>query len=324
MYLAGQGSFSSIANAQAEVLNTTGLPFAEFIVCYRITWLVNTGGAGTGKCSIASVQAISGNQNSINFSSTQLTFENQGVGVTQRNTINLTDTFLNVADDLTSKTNFNVNWENLKYWLPMPTGTAYGSNNFTITIPDVANANNFQYKFSIGTVVRWTEGVGGTVRSAVVGFATYSTNLVTLLIGQNNLTANATAFQFTYEKCNVLKLNYNGLISSTGTNICAFWEADKPYLLSGVRGRFETGGTGGSGNYVFDVNVNGTSVMTNKLTIAYNSTSSDHTINNLTVLNAGDIVTIDCDTVATAPTTYAQNVQFTLYLATNNNLYLKN
>lgn len=88
-----------------------------------------------------------------------------------------------------------------KYWTDMPGSPARASDTqFTIT--DTGNANGYQYLFSKGTVLIWTNG---SKKRAVVISSSYSSDTVTINIRGEALAAGFSSMKYCVMKAYVLK-----------------------------------------------------------------------------------------------------------------------
>jgi len=85
-------------------------------------------------------------------------------------------------------------------------------------------------------------------------------------------------------------------------------------------GRANVGTSGTTNASTFDINKNGTSVFTTKLSVSSaDTTGDDTTANNDTSLALDDYVTLDCDSIST---TAPIDAYIDLYLFPTNNVFL--
>ena len=203
----------------------------------------------------------------------------------------------------------------LGYWRTLP-GTPVRSSNTVLTITDTANANLYDLKFNRGTVLKWDDT---TVHMAMVVSATYATNTVTITIMGDVLSGTATmsSFKYAMEKADKVTFAIAGTIA-TGTNLSRKWKADKPYRIFGADGLHGTAGTTNATTY--DINKNGTTFMTTKLSIASAATvGNGYTADDNTSLALDDVVSLDCDSVST---TAPIDVYVDLFIFPTYNQYL--
>ena len=202
------------------------------------------------------------------------------------------------------------------YWTDVP-GTPVRVGNTSFTITDTANANLYNLLLSRKTVLKWTDT--GTVKMAMVVSATYSSNNVTVTIIGDTLSSGATmsTFKYTFEKAHKVTFAYAGVLA-TGTNISRKYKADCQTKVFGADGLHGTAGTTNATTY--DINKNGTTFMTTKLSIASAATVGDgFTADDSTELALDDVVSLDCDSVST---TQPIDVYVDLFIFPKQNIYL--
>ncbi len=201
------------------------------------------------------------------------------------------------------------------YWTTVP-GTPTRVSNTQFTITDTGNANSYDSLLSAGTVLKWTDT---TTKQAVVTSATYATNTVTINIMGDILTATATmnTMKYALTKARVISFSIPGTIA-TGTDLAGRFYCDRAYHIFGAYGYHTTAGTTNATTY--DVNKNGTTVFTTKISIASGATSSGaYTADSGTTTAQGDYISIDCDTVST---TAPVDAWITLIVASDKDTFL--
>jgi hypothetical protein len=110
-------------------------------------------------------------------------------------------------------------------------------------------------------------------------------------------TATMSSFKYALEKADKVTLAQAGTIIVT-TDIGRKWKADKPYRIFGADGLHGTAGTTNATTY--DINKNGTTFMTTKLSIASGATvGNGYTADDNTSFALDDVMTFDCDSVST-------------------------
>jgi hypothetical protein len=202
------------------------------------------------------------------------------------------------------------------YWTTLPgTPTRVGNTSFTIT--DTANANLYDLKFGRGTVLKWDDT---TVHMAMVHSATYSSNTVTITIIGDVLSGTATMSSFTYaiEKAEKVTFAVAGTIDLVRTDVSRKWKADKPYRVFGADALLGTAGTTNANE--FDLNKNGSTMFTTKVSVASTATvGNGFTADDNVSLALNDVVTLDVDAVST---TKAVDAYIDLFLFPQNNYLL--
>ena len=130
--------------------------------------------------------------------------------------------------------------------------------------------------------------------------ATYATNTVTVTIVGDVLSASATMNTMKYdcmEKARVVSFAYAGTMY-TGTDLFGHYNIPFPMKIFGADGYHGTAGTTNATTY--DVNKNGSTVFTAKISIASTATKGEgYTANDHTTAAVGDYISIDCDSVST-------------------------
>ena len=202
------------------------------------------------------------------------------------------------------------------YWATVA-GTPVRVGNTSFTITDTTNANLYDLLYSRTTVLKWTDT--GVTKLGMVVSAVYAANAVTITIVGDTLTATATMSTFTYshEKCVPKVFAIAGTIA-TGTDLTGKYKAPCAMKVFGADGLHGTAGTTNATTY--DINKNGTTMFTAKLSIASAATVGDgFTANDSTTLDLDDIISVDCDSVST---TAPVDVYIYLFTFPLNNIYL--
>lgn len=243
------------------------------------------------------------------------TIQDEGTPLTQRTNLNFVGAGVAVTDDSGNDATV-VTITSGSYWTTVPgTPTRVGNTSFTIT--DTANANLYNLLLGRTTVLKWTDS--GNVKMAMVVSATYAANNVTVTIIGDTLSGTATmnTFKYALEKSKEVIFAYAGVLA-TGTNISRKYKASCQTKVFGADGLHGTAGTTNATTY--DLNKNGTTFMTTKLSIASTATVGDgFTADDGTELATDDVVSMDCDSVST---TQPIDVFVTLFVFPQRNIYL--
>lgn len=197
------------------------------------------------------------------------------------------------------------------YWTTVP-GTPVRVGNTSFTITDASNANLYNLLLGRLTILKWTDT---TTKMAMVVSATYASNDVTITIIGDILYSTATmnTFKYSMEKCKPIIFSIAGTLA-TGTDLTGRYYSPAPLKVFGADGYHGTAGTTNATDY--DINKNGTSVFTTKVSIASGATSGlGFTANSGTTTALSDYISVDCDAVSTtAPIdTYIQLFTMPLY-----------
>jgi hypothetical protein len=219
-----------------------------------------------------------------------------------------------LTDRATIKALFDTGSGGVTYWQNVP-GTPTRTGNYTFTITDTANANLYNLKFGRKTVLKWTDA--GNTKLAMVHSATYSTDVVTVTIIGDILNTGFTNMQFAIEKADKVTFAIAGTIAAT-TNLSRKFKADCSLKVFGADALHGTAGT--TNSTVYDLNKNGTTMFTTKVSIASAATvGNGFTANDGTTLALNDIVDMDCDSVST---TAPVDAYVDLFIFPLNNIYL--
>lgn len=241
--------------------------------------------------------------------------QEEGSSLTQRSKLNFIGDGVTASDDSGNDATL-VTISAVKYWTTVPgTPTRVGNTSFTIT--DTSNANLYDLLLSRMTVLKWTDT--GVVKMAMVVSATYATNTVTITIIGDTLASSATmnTFKYALHKAQIVTFAYAGVLA-TGTNISRKYKADCQLKVFGADGLHGTAGT--TGATLYDINKNGTTFMTTKLSIASAATvGNGYTADSGTELALDDVVTLDCDSMSS---TQPIDVYIDLFIFPKQNIYL--
>jgi hypothetical protein len=186
----------------------------------------------------------------------------------------------------------------------------------TFTIPDTGNAGNWDKKIDRLRVIKWTDT---TTHVAIVKSSSYAANVVTVEIAGDTLDSSFTTTSGYYTTIPVTKVTFAiaGTLA-TGTDLSRKFYSDCAYRV--LLGKANHGTAGTTNATTYDINKNGTSVFTTKLSVSSADTTGDDTsANNDTSLANEDYVTIDCDSVST---TAPVDAYIDLYLFPTNNVFL--
>lgn len=183
------------------------------------------------------------------------------------------------------------------FWDTMPgTPTRVSDTQFTIT--DTANANKYDLLFKKGAVIKWLEST--TINIAMVTGSSYSSNTVTIDIVGDSLTAGFSAMKYCSEMAMVETFIIPGTLAA-GTDLSKTWFTKQGIVKLSVDAYVKTAGT--TNATTFDVNDDGTTIITTKPSIASGATNG---LNNVcdsptTEIAAASAVTVDIDAVSTTP-----------------------
>lgn len=202
------------------------------------------------------------------------------------------------------------------YWATV-LGTPVRVGNTSFTITDTANANLYDLLYSRTTVLKWTDT--GVTKLGMIVSAVYAANNITITIIGDTLTAGATMSSFTYshEKCVPRVFAIAGTIA-VGTDLTGRYYTPCAMKVLGADAYHMTAGTTNATTY--DVNKNGTTMFTTKVSIASGATVGvGFTANDSTVTALSDYISVDCDSVST---TAPIDLYLELFLFPLNNQYL--
>jgi hypothetical protein len=202
----------------------------------------------------------------------------------------------------------------LSVWRPLPTMTRTDGDTFTI--PDVGNAGNWDKKLDRLRVIKWTDT---TTHVAIVKSSSYAADVVTVEIAGDTLDNTFTTTSGYYTTIPVTKVTfaYAGTVGVI-TNLSRKFYADCACRV--LMGKANHGTAGTTNATTYDINKNGSTIFTTKLSVSSADTTGDDTSadNNISLANE-DYVTIDCDSVST---TAPIDFYIDLYLFPTNNVFL--
>ncbi|HOL44376.1 MAG TPA: hypothetical protein PK659_09010 [Methanothrix sp.] len=202
-------------------------------------------------------------------------------------------------------------WSTPPLWATIP-GTPTRISNTQFSITDTGNANKYDVAFGRGTLLHWYES--STYKTAIVTSATYSSNAVTITIAGDALGTSFTSMRFSLVPPMQINLPITGWVyNGTDVSDVYFAPCNLYKIMIDVRAAVTGSGTG---SIVFDVNDDGTSIITTKPSISAGSTSS---LNNVcdsptTAITAGSAVTVDVDSTPSGYYSPFQDVVLTLYV----------
>lgn len=182
------------------------------------------------------------------------------------------------------------------YWTTVP-GTPTRSTNRIFTITDASNTNLRDKLLGRTTVFKWTDG--GNTKMAMVVSATYSSNTVTITTVGDTISSGATmsSFKYALNKCRPIVFAIAGTIA-TGTDLTGRYYCPAELKVFGADAYHTTAGTTNSTDY--DINKNGTTIFTTKVSIASGATTgTGFSANSGTTTATSDYFSVDCDAVST-------------------------
>jgi len=177
-------------------------------------------------------------------------------------------------------------------------GTPVRVSDTQFTITDTGNAGLYDLLLSQGTVLRWMEST--TFQTAIVESSSYATDTVTVNIIGNSLTAGFTSMKYSVVKAHIMEFIIPGTIA-TGTDLAkTFYMPCDGYIIA-ADGYHKIAGT--TNNTTYDINDDGSTLFSSKLTIASGATTATFlAATDPSALVAKDsLITVDCDSVSTTP-----------------------
>lgn len=184
-------------------------------------------------------------------------------------------------------------------WKTVPgTPTRVSDTQFTIT--DTANANLYNLLFKKGVILKWDES--GTFQTAMVISSSYASNVVTINLVGDSLTAGFTLMKYYMDMIMVKDFIIPGNLAAL-TDMARTWFVEMGVYILSADLNVKTAGTG-SGANTLDINVSGSTKFTTKPTLAASATSDlDNVADSPSTEVAAEApVTIDVDAVtATTP-----------------------
>jgi len=187
------------------------------------------------------------------------------------------------------------------FWTTVPgTPTRVSDTQFTIT--DTSNANKYDKVFSKGVILQWTES--GTYNTAMISSSSYGSNTVTINIVGDSLTAGFANMKYCIHRAMMKEWIIPGTLA-TGTSMGRAHFAECAMIKLSVDARVITSGT--TNATTFDINDDGTTIITTKPSIASGGYSDlDNVCDSPTTVIAKDSkLTADIDSVSTTPPTEA-------------------
>jgi len=201
-----------------------------------------------------------------------------------------------------------------RVWVALPTMTRTDGDTFTI--PDTGNAGNWDKKLDRLRVIKWTDT---TTHMAIVKSSSYAANVVTVEIAGDTLDNTFTTTSGYYTTISATKVTFAiAGTMATGTDLGRKFYADCAYRV--LLGKANHGTAGTTNATTYDVNKNGTTMFTTKLSVSSaDTTGDDTTADNNTSLANEDYVTVDVDSIST---TAPIDVYIDLYIFPTNNVFL--
>jgi len=299
--------YLAIRKGAADLTDTTQARFSK-------ADMFGQSAGGAGGTSVSTIQQVYTNSGAVTPKFTTTT-ANDGWSGRNGGTSDTEKIFR--AEDIAGTERWYVNGHgDTNYWKGVAgTPTRVGNTSFTIT--DTANANLYDLKYGRTTVLKWTDTA--VTKMAMIVSATYSANNVTITIIGDTLTATATmsTMSYSHEKCKPIILAIAGTLS-TGTDLTGRYFCPSPMKVFGADGYHMTAGTTNATTY--DINKNGTTFMTTKLSIASGATSGlGFTADSGTETALSDYISVDCDSVST---TAPIDAYIELFMMPLNNQYL--
>lgn len=183
----------------------------------------------------------------------------------------------------------------VSFWNDVPgTPTRVSDTQFTIT--DTGNANLYDLIFKKGVIIKWSES--GTFQTAMVISSSYSTNVVTINVVGDSITAGFTSMKYALAMMIKETFIVPGNLS-TGTDVSKTFYASMGIYIISADAYVKVAGTTNSS--VFDINDDGSTKFTTKPTIATGTLSDIDNVADSpsTEVAAGSLITIDIDSLST-------------------------
>jgi hypothetical protein len=180
------------------------------------------------------------------------------------------------------------------FWNDMPTPTRVSDTQFTIA--DVGNANHYDTLFQKGVILKWDES--GTINVGMIVSSSYSANVVTINIVGDSLSVGFTLLKYCIQIAQVKEWIIPGTLA-VETNVGRYHYAECDLVKLSVDAIVITAGT--TNATVFDVNDDGTTIITTKPSIA---SGGGEDLDNVcdaptTVIVKGSKLTVDIDSIST-------------------------
>lgn len=181
------------------------------------------------------------------------------------------------------------------YWTAVAgTPTRVSDTQFTIT--DTSNTNKYDLLFKKGVILKWLEST--TVNVGMVISSSYGTNTVTVNIVGDSLTSGFTDMKYCMQMAETLDFIIPGTLA-TGTDLARTHYATTDLIKLNVDAFVKTAGT--TNATTFDINDDGSTIITTKPSIASGATSDTNNVCDTptTVIAEGSAITADIDAVST-------------------------
>lgn len=181
------------------------------------------------------------------------------------------------------------------YWTAVA-GTPTRASDTQFTITDTSNANSYDLLFKKGVILKWLEST--TVNVGMVISSSYGANTVTVNIVGDSLTAGFTDMKYCMQMAQTLDFIVAGTLAA-GTDLARSHYATTALIKLSVDAYVKTAGT--TNATVFDINDDGTTIITTKPSIASTATSDIDNVCDAptTVIAQDSVITADVDSVST-------------------------
>lgn len=179
------------------------------------------------------------------------------------------------------------------FWSDVP-GTPVRVSDTQFTITDTGNADKLNLLFKKGVVLKWDES--GTFQQAMVISSSYSSDVVTINIVGNSLTAGFTLMKYAIPLAIEKEFVIPGTIA-VGTDQARTWKMRFPGYVVSADAEVKTGGT--TNPTTFDINDDGSTLFTTKPSIASGATADLDNVSDMTLIAADSSITVDVDAVST-------------------------
>lgn len=181
------------------------------------------------------------------------------------------------------------------FWAAVP-GTPTRVSDTQFTIADASNANKYDLLFKKGVILKWDES--GTTNVAMVISSSYSSDVVTINVVGDSLTAGFGSMKYCIQMAQCLDFILPGALA-TGTSLSRVHHAPTDLIKLSVDAYVKTAGT--TNATTFDVNDDGSTIITTKPSIASGATSDIDNVCDAptTVIAQDSVISIDIDAVST-------------------------
>lgn len=184
-----------------------------------------------------------------------------------------------------------------KFWMDIPVAVTRVSDT-QFTIPDVGNANKYDLLFKKLVILRWLEG--STFQTAMIESSSYATDVVTINIVGDTLGSDFASMKYCMQLADVETFIIPGTLPNAAmTDLSKAWIVPEDVYILGAKPYVRVAGT--TNATTFDINDDGTTKFTNKLSIASGATSGVNQVadNPSTLVAKDSVITIDMDSVST-------------------------